>query len=230
MPTRQLALALVLMGFPASAQAQNSKAEEPIDEIIVEGQRQGGDRAMDAFFRGDFETAEIEFERNYRIIKRGRTDIEFAARDSVTNQVNEIGLQSVSGGSQNSPGQIQSGFDATTVPNSLAPSSGAPGDEKVYSGRDLGFQLYMAGLSELQQSKVAEAKDSFKRALTLNRRLYDGRMRLGLIHLGEGDVEAARKQSRILDAMEADCEDLCERHEELRDAAAMLRRFVQRSG
>ena len=224
-----LAAAVAAAGS-AHAQTNNS----PQDEIIVEGQRfKGGDRAMDAFMSGDFETAEIEFERNFRILKRERTDIDFASDTSYTADIDRIGNQTVIAGNQGTPGVSQ---DATTTSFGGAPQSlrsRDSGDDVVTSGRDPGFQMYMAGLSELQQGKVLEAEKSFKRAITLNRTLYDGRMRYALIRLGQGDRDEAREHLDYLDLQSRKCEKRakgCDRVDELNEARATLRQIMSGTG
>ena len=209
------------------AMAQTSEPEaEPIDEIIVEGQRfRGGDRAMDAFFNGDFETAEIEFKRNIRIIKRGRTQIEAASSNAISDNLNQIGGQTVSAGSQATAGQVLNGFSGSTVPVDIR--AGRSGDV-VSSGSDMGFQHYMAGLSQLQLGKVDDAEDSFRSAVHHNDTLYDARMRLALIRLGQGDVDFARNQHADLARKLERCGGRCVRPEELQEAEAALRQFLAR--
>ena len=223
--TIRLLFTLAVALAPATALAQTNTVE---DEIIVQGTKRGGDPAMDAFFAGDFETAEIEFEKNFRIIKRERTDIERASEFADTRELADIGSTNVSAGGQGG-GVVGGGTDlSSVVPNSVAGNRPRDGDPNVvYSGRDLGFQKYMAGLSELQQGKVVEAEKSFESAVALNKTLYDGRMRLGLIRLGTGDREGARKQLGILNRQANACGDSCERREELMESRALLERLLE---
>ena len=223
-----LALATTLAATPALGPAAMAQTNTTEDEIIVQGTKRGGDPAMDAFFAGDFETAEIEFEKNFLIIKRERTDIERASEFADTRELADIGSTTVSGGGQGG-GIVDGGTDlSSVVPNSIAGSRPRSDDPNVvYSGRDLGFQKYMAGLSELQQGKVVEAEKSFKSAVALNKTLYDGRMRLGLIRLGRGDREGAKKQLGILNGQANKCGDDCERREELMESRALLEELLE---
>lgn len=215
-----IVVAGAFLSLPALAQTETAQ-DAPIDEIIVEGKRyKGGDRAMDAFFAGDFETAEIEFKRNIRILKRGRTQIEAASIDATSQDLNQIGSQTVTAGSQSAAGQIADGFTASTAPTDIR---GGQSGQVVTSGTDTGFQHYMIGLSQLQLGKVLEAEDSFKSAIHHNSTLHDARMRLALIRLGKGDVDYARKQLAKLEKMSAKCKDRCTHRKELADSEALLR-------
>ena len=220
------ALSIALAASPALAQTNTVE-----DEVISRGVKRGGDPAMDAFFRGDFETAEIEFEKNFRIIKRGRTAIEQAGLTAQTGILNEIGSQTVTAGSQSAGGEIQGGNDLSGfAPNSISGNRTSDDPNVVMSGRDPGFQLYMAGLSELQQGKVEEAEKSFRRAMVLNKRLYDGRMRLALIRLGQGDRKYAEKQLKTLERQAESCKGYCDREEELMEARNTLRDLLASTG
>jgi hypothetical protein len=62
---------------------ENPDAETVItDEVIANGTRVTGQHdGMDAFFNGDFETAEIEFEREFKGLRRFERARESAAED-----------------------------------------------------------------------------------------------------------------------------------------------------
>ena len=225
---RAVALLSAFATVLTPAVAQTNTAE---DEIIVQGTKRGGDRAMDAFFAGDFETAEIEFERNFKIIKRGRTDIERASEFAATREIADVGSTNVTAGGREGGAGVRGGTDLSgVVPNSVRGSRGGRDENVVFSGRDLGFQKYMAGLSELQQGKVVEAEEGFESAVALNRTLYDGRMRLGLIRLGRGDREGAVKQLGILNGQANRCGEDCERRDELMESRALLEQLIEKTG
>ena len=224
-----LAFATAFAATPAIGPAAMAQTNTVDDEIIVQGTKRGGDPAMDAFFAGDFETAEIEFEKNFRIIKRERSDIERASEFADTREVADLGATNVTAGGRDGGAGVTAGTDLSgVVPNSIAGSRPRDGDPNVvYSGRDLGFQKYMAGLSELQQGKVVEAEKSFESAVALNKTLYDGRMRLGLIRLGMGDRKGAKKQLGILNGQANKCGDDCERRDELMESRALLEQLLE---
>jgi len=53
--------------FSPLSYAQSAVVE---DEVVATGTLRGADPAMGAFFSGDYATAEVEFEKNFRRIKR----------------------------------------------------------------------------------------------------------------------------------------------------------------
>jgi TolA-binding protein len=211
----------ILLGFafcfPLAAVAQDQPIAES-DEIIVEGQRlQGGDAAMSAFLKGDFVTAEIEFEKNFIALRRDRESLVRFGQDvsNATLQGDASLLTDTSGDAPNS-----TDVSAGPRPNITARQAGGP--RLATSGRDLGTQLYMAGLSELQQGKVVEAERSFKRAVGFNDRLYDARMRWALLKLNStGDLEFAQRQLKLLQRSSDRCKN-CDQREELEMAVSTL--------
>ncbi|MEL7232767.1 MAG: tetratricopeptide repeat protein [Pseudomonadota bacterium] len=226
-----LALSACLL-MPITAIAQNA---EPIeDEIIVEGERRGADPAMDAWLKGDYVTAEIEFEKNFSVLKKGQTRLRSAIEqnvsDAVGGQLNEL-ANTGSGANAASAEASQTAF------NSVAPITTnqrfKPEDENlISSGTDLGGQLYMAGLSELKQGKIDEAKESLKRALFYNETLHDARYRLGLIALGTGERDVAEEQLEKLETAWDRCKAACKNRgddEILETGVTQLRAFLGRA-
>lgn len=208
----------VYLAATLSVAAQTPESE-PFDEIIVEGQIQGGDDAMSAFLAGDYETAEIEFEKNYDRIRFGRGRLENSlhslssqARSNQASGLGEVGSNGQGAAVQTPDSAIRSSIIGT----------GSNTDSELYSGDDLGFQLYMAGLSELQLGKLDEAEDSFERALKRNGRLYDARMRLALLRLQNGDTEYARDQYAVIAKAKSRCGKHCRRLEEITIAEETL--------
>ena len=229
------AAALFAMPYAASAQdAADAPVEEIEDVVIVEGVRRGGDPAMDAWYRGDFKQAEIEFEKNFSRLKQGvrlkQTQIEQNASDALQTQI----LSGANTGSAGSQEGADAGLGADAQSASLVYTNQRfrPGDQDpniVRSGTDLGAQLYMAGLSELKLGKFSEAKESFERALFYNDTLHDARLRLGLLALQDNDADEARKQLRRLEARLKSCHSACERYgdrEILENGVAQLKQFL----
>ena len=238
MKTLLLSLLAATLVAPA-AFAQDADPDAPAvieDEVIVEGVRRGADDAMAAWLRGDYATAEIEFEKNFSRLKRfesiRRSAIEQNASDAIGGEIN-LGAGTGSGASAQ-------GADAGGEPagTSLVYTNQRfkPGDDDpnlISSGNDLGGQLYMAGMSELQLGKYAEAKESFERALFFNETLHDARLRLGLLAVQEGDMKEANKQLAKLEKGLRGCKSRCERfgdREILENGIAQLKQFTSKQG
>lgn len=198
---------------PATAQ---SVVEE--DEIIIQGnKRRGpGDPAMNAFDAGDYATAEIEFEKNYKCARRAERSLENAAqsaRNGTTNNEIGNGAPEIGGGGSSSAGSSTSASSSAVAENQ---------DRKLKKRcEDKGFQLYMVGLSQLQLNKFAEAKVSFYRAVKFNKTLYDAHFRIGLLELRYGDIPKAEKQLTILQKKLKRCKK-CEERPELEEAVMIL--------
>ena len=238
--TRTLTLAAALSAFTlatayaAQAQVQTQTDDSPVEDVVIaEGVARGGDPAMDAFLRGDYVTAEIEFEKNFSRLKRieglRTAAIQDSVRDAFSAQVNE-GANTGTAGGQNEAGSAQTADVYSTSAPVYINKRDRPGDDGlVRSGTDLGAQLYMAGLSELNQGKLDEAVLSFERALKRNKTLHDARLRLGLISIALGEPEQARKHlARMQEELEgchARCESLGDR-EILENGISELKRFL----
>lgn len=199
-------LSVAIIPFLATPIFAQTATSEP-DEIVSEGTIRGGDPAMGAFFSGDFETAEIEFKKNFRKLKRADMVLDNSAAATRGNAVfsdvragtPQVGAQ---GGAISGPGKTQINFSGLNL------KERREGDG-VLSGKDPGFQLYMIGLSQIQLKKYDEAKVSFKRALSLNKGLYDAHMRLGVLYLRDGQTKEARKQYKKLNKLNDRCKNTC---------------------
>lgn len=202
-----LTFGLGLLGPSAFAQ-ETAPAE---DEIIVEGQVRGGDPAMAAFLAGDFETAEIEFERNFRNINR----IEFLREtffDSARLEAAAaapIGANSMGSTLQSTSVQSDPGLSSLLIGQRRQKERKADGI--MLSGTDKGYQLYMMGLSQIQLGKYEEARENMARALRLNRTLHDARVRLALLDWEmTGSPETAQEQlGKLEDALKS-CRTRCD--------------------
>lgn len=191
------------------------------DEVIVTGTIRGGDPAMGAFFSGDYETAKVEFEKNFRRIKRDEMQMQNNARAASNNT---FGSELIAGpGTTSASGGTSDVQNESVSPNlsALAGRARRTG-EGVTSGTDLGFQIYMVGMSQLQLKEYDPAKDSFRQALGLNKSLYDARLRLGLLELRDGNIEGAQKQMTGLRKSVKRCRNVCSEKVELLDAEAVL--------
>lgn len=212
-PVTLVAAALLLQG----AAAQDTvPSDEVVDEIIVRGGKINP--ALAAFEAGDYATAEIEFTKNARCARRVERN-QAAALDQLRS--NQIGQNvraggASSGGSQAAAQSGQAGQGGATSPTFQASATRADVAEEAVSVSTCGnrsYQVYMAGLSQLQLGKIAEAKDSFAQAVALNKNLYDAHYRLGLIGLLEGDEKKARKHLKRMRTIGRRCRDCSDRRE-----------------
>ena len=189
---------------------------------------------MSAWLKGDYVTAEIEFEKNFSILKRGQTRqrsaIEQNVSDAVGAQLNSL-ANTDSGASAGSADAGQTAFN-TGAPITTNQRFKPEDENLISSGRDLGGQLYMAGLSELKQGKIDEAKISLERALFYNETLHDARYRLGLIALGSGERSVAEEQLDRLETALERCKAACRTRgddEILETGVTQLRAFLGRA-
>ena len=219
---RKLMPAAVVLAAQAAAFAQEAgdapapQEEEVVDEIIVRGGRINP--AMEAFRAGDYARAEIEFERNAMCalrVERNRLAAIDQIQSNQTTQALQSGASSNGGSSAGAaqaapPPPPNSGFQAPATRAAEAEDEVDPG-----TCTNRGFQVYMAGLSQLQLGRTDEAKRSFERATTYNKNLYDGHYRLGLIALLEENPKGARRQLKTLRRLAKRCRRDCDAREEI---------------
>jgi len=218
------------------------EVEEYIDEIIVEGMRSWeGHDGMDAFSAGDYETAEIEFEQEFKSLRRRDSARENAAlsADIGFDRAQSIGDASVGGQSSGGPGGSSAAFSQTGGTPDLGIEGGfsskrSKGRNILNDGNlnyeDFAFTKYMSGLSELQLGKYEEAKDSFKRSLSFNGRNYDARMRLGLLHIVQRNLDKAADQLEALEKLRIKCEKKsCNDYQEILESSKILANSITKA-
>ena len=208
-----LALMMAAAAFPAYAQQvgtpENQNQADIPDEVIATARKQT-DPAMSAFLSGDFETAEIEFDRNafcaLRVTRNFRAGLDSARNDSIQSEVagNSNIAPQPSGG--------QGGANVPTTPSSVVPTStfNSSDFEKSKSAKNRtcenrGFQIYMKGLSQLELGKTAEAKKTLSQATKVHRTLYDAHFKLSLLEYQEGNLDKAKKELKKLRKISARC-------------------------
>lgn len=225
MPSQIILASLLLISTSVFAQtptASDTINDVPeVDEIIAYG-KQGGEvhDGLKSFFDGDFEQAEIEFEREFKSLKRGESTKENAAIDSALAYDRAVATAGATG---STAGNSSIGGSVSIEVNrgSVASNSGVSGGLKttretgrgvltdgVVTYEDFAFSKYMSGLSEIQLGKYEEAKKSFKQSLRYYEKNYDARMRLGLINIKENDFKEAAKQLKKLNKMRQKCDKL----------------------
>jgi hypothetical protein len=197
---------------PASLGVSTVPQDEDQPVVTIEGWRR--DRALDAFMRGDFATAEVEFRKNLGCIRR-------------------IALQQESGFKQGLVDVDRSFYP----PNGLAAAPGIHNlpmrpdqiAERTCHSRE--WQLYMIGLSQIQLGRFADAKKSLYSVTQMSKEqlLYDAHYRVGLLELLEGDVESANRRLTHLTSMNRRCQaqgDRCEVGADLEAATSYLAHAV----
>lgn len=227
---------------PADGMIQES--ETIVDEVIVDGKRTGSShKGLDAFYRGDYVTAEIEFEREFKSLRRGRSALDnaaFSADIAADNAaaIGQVGAASP-GGSNN--GNASGGFGntsnglsssaslSTTFLNRRSENRTVLDDGKI-TFDDFAMTRYMAGLSEIKLGKYDEALTSMKSSLTYDKGNYDARMRLGMLYLMQRDYDRAADQLETLDKMRRRCDKIaCDEQQAIRDAAFTLAQEITKS-
>jgi hypothetical protein len=182
-------LAMALAAPVVSAQedpAAESVAVQQEDPVVyVEAWRR--DRALDAFLRGDFATAEVEFRKNEQCIRRVELQIDGAIRQGLVEQDRTTGPQGNGPGIHNLP---------------LRPEQIR---ERTCHSKQ--WQLYMIGLSQIQLGRFEDAKKSLYSVTRMSKEdlLFDAHFRVGLLELLEGDIEKADRRLSHLAGMQRSC-------------------------
>ncbi len=234
-------LLLATLAFAQTPELEPDSQNMSEDEVIAYGsQILGEHEGIDAFFRGDFETAEIEFENEFKSLRRFESAKENSARDA------EIGIersQQLADASSNLSSSVNSRGGGIPIQSSGASLSTNPGLTSNFINRrsegrtvltdgrvtyeDYAFASYMTGLSEIQLGKYDEAKASFKTSLFHDEKNYDARMRLGLLHLRERDFGTAADQLEKLNKLRRKCEKRsCKDMAAIREATLTLAQQV----
>ncbi|NNU15475.1 tetratricopeptide repeat protein [Parvularcula sp. ZS-1/3] len=213
---------MMAASFPASAQDNEEAADqaeaEADDTIVIEVPIQR-DNAMDAFRRGDYAKAEVEFNLNARCALRREREQEAAfenarrdaARGETQSQSQSTTPSGASGPGQGGSSNQGASSGGSSVPNNVR-DEGEESKERTCENR--GFQLYMKGLSQLQLGKTEDAKKNFQTAISLDPMLYDAHYKLGLIALLEGDEGTAKRRLRSIKTVLRRCRK-CEAKDEI---------------
>lgn len=197
---------LIASSISTAAIAQDELKDEEqrvLEAVVVTGVQ--NDDAMAAFRAGEYDVAEVGFLKNARCALRRERNLS-AAIDSAR--------------FANSQPSIDS-----TSPNGLAqtPDNLPQRTERTCAHR--GFQVYMAGLSQIQLGRPEEAKESFKKATALSKILYDAHYKLALIALLDGDQKTAKRQLKKIDGILNRCY-ACPARQEILDRQAHLRKAL----
>jgi TolA-binding protein len=166
---------------PTSTEAP---AQQDVETISIEGR--AGDAALQAFSSGNFELAEIKFKDNVRCALRAERAREAFATDMRNSQL-----------TQSLTGDITANTPNIGVNSSSAMASSKSGQDqgplRTLTCDNRGYQVYMVGMSQLQQGKSEDAEASFESAIRLNKHLHDAMYRLALMKLLRNDEEGAQE-------------------------------------
>lgn len=216
--------------------APNSNAQTIEEDVVIAIGRksQSGLKAMQAFNAGDFETAEIEFERHFDALQRTQRATKRAARvgsnASLTSQIiSGPGEVSAGGaGASQDAGAVFSVNTPTAASNAAVQNNtlrNASRSDQNADYEDFAFARYMTALSQIQLGKFTEAKLSLRESVDHNYRNYDAQMRLGLLELRDGEVLEARDRLIRIDKMRKTCGG-CEDKAAISEAAVTLARAL----
>jgi tetratricopeptide (TPR) repeat protein len=214
---KHLVFAIAAFGLvfssPAFAQqsnnAEDAQSAEVPDEVIATARKQT-DPAMSAFLAGDYETAEIEFDKNafcaLRVERNFRSGVESARDESIRSTLagNSNTQAQPTGGPGAGAGAGISSAPSNVVINGIN-SSDFQTSNKRRTCENRGFQIYMKGLSQLELGKTAEAKQTLAQATKVHRYLYDAHFKLSLLEYQSGNLEDAKKELKKLKKIAARC-------------------------
>lgn len=190
-----------------AAMAQDGPEDEDqrvLDAVVVTGVQ--NDDAMAAFRAGDYDAAEIGFLKNARCALRRERNLS-ASIDSARLSNSQPNIDpAISNGTSQTPGNLPQRTERTCAHR--------------------GFQVYMAGLSQIQLGRSEEAKESFQKATALSKILYDAHYKLALIALLDGDQKAAKRQLKRIESILNRCY-ACPARQEILDRQAHLRKALK---
>ncbi|MEL6859538.1 MAG: tetratricopeptide repeat protein [Pseudomonadota bacterium] len=196
---------------------ETASDERVLDTIEVTAIQQ--DAAMAAFQSGDFETAEVEFLDNAMCALRRERNLTASVENA---QISTARAESFSDAVANNSGASTQGAGAGAAPQGagvgIASVSGISANnvQTTYDRtcEKRGYQLYFAGLSQIQLGKTEEALRSFERATAASRILYDAHYKIGLIQILNGKPDRAKPQLRAIEGILKRCRN-CEAKQEI---------------
>ena len=206
-----IGILVVSLSFYSYAQdtAETKGEQETSDKIErIEVTAVYGDAALQAFNSGNFELAEVEFKKNAKCALRAERNKRAGIDGLINSQIdqNMLANQTASNSSQYS--QSSSGNISASSISQSARSNEDPNEvlrKSTCSNR--GFQLYMAGMSQIQLGRPDEAEKNFNTAVVLNKNLYDAHHRLALMKLLREDVDGAKDELASIKNMLKRCYD-----------------------
>lgn len=238
-----LFLLCILMCWP-SAYAQSNEAENQNEADIQEKTTQAPqsdnievigvtgsnlDSAMRAFKSGDFAVAEIEFKKNALCALRVERNKE-AFVTGLQNSSIDSALQT-SASVQNNPNSDSNGGANPSASGALSGIGGRSSNQeerpviRERSCDNRAYQLYMAGLSQIQLGRVDEAEKNLKTAAFLNTDIYDAHYRIALFELLRDDKKSAKKRLSKIKAALKRCKK-CEAKPDIEGQIVFLQKAI----
>lgn len=205
-----LGLAMTGQAFAQLADSQNSIQNADVPDEVIATARKQTDPAMSAFLSGDYETAEIEFDKNafcaLRVERNFRSGVESARDESIRSTLagNSNTQAQPTGGPGAGGGAGVASAPTNVIVNGIN-SSDFQTSNKRRTCEDRGFQIYMKGLSQLELGKMAEAKKTLAQATQVHRHLYDAHFKLSLLEYQDGNLEDAKKELKKLKKIAQRC-------------------------
>lgn len=209
--------AIIGLAFSPQVYAQQAGDDENTadtnvpDEVIATATKQT-DPAMSAFLAGDYETAEIEFDKNafcaLRVERNFRAGVENARDQSIRSDLaGNINTPAQPTGGPGAGAGVGLAASANTTPVQVngVNSADFQTNNKRRTCENRGFQIYMKGLSQIELGKTAEAKKSLTQATKIHRTLYDAHFKISLLEYQQGNLDEAKKELKKLQKIAARC-------------------------
>ncbi len=213
--------ALCVAGLTQTAMSQDAdpapaeEEEQILDTVTVTGEQ--NDDAMAAFRAGDFATAEVAFLDNamcaLRLERNQIASIENIQTNQTRSDIADAAQASSASGATAGSATAGNTSAAPTLNSVSSSSSYDDNQRRERSCENRGFQMYMAGLSQIQLGKTNDALENFERATVMSKTLYDAHYKIGLIKLLQGDNNAAEKQLAKVEGILKRCLDCNVRQE-----------------
>ncbi len=221
-------VASVVFSGPLFAKNQDDSEvntnDEDIENITVTAR--AGDAAMQAFNAGNFELAEIKFKENERCalrVERNRQAFVEGVRESqISQEVNGGGVNTGSSMTDSNAARVEGNSSMNAIAAKTQKS-----EDKIRENtcENRAFQIYMAGMSQLQLGRADDAEASFERAISLSQIQYDAHYRLGLMKLLRQDRSGAEAHLDALNNILKRCYD-CEARDEIVRISDFLQKAV----
>lgn len=205
-----LGFALNGAAFAQQAGPQDNVQNADVPDEVIATARKQTDPAMSAFLAGDYETAEIEFDKNafcaLRVERNFRSGVEAARDESIRSTLaGNANTQAQPTGGPGAGAGVGVGAAPTNAVVNGVNSSDFQKSNKRRTCENRGFQIYMKGLSQLELGMTAEAKKTLSQATQVHRYLYDAHFKLSLLEYQEGNMEDAQKELKKLKKIAARC-------------------------
>ena len=203
---------------------QTNNNDEDIENITVTAR--AGDAAMQAFNAGNFELAEIKFKENERCalrVERNRQAFIEGVRESqISQEVNGGGVNTGSSMTDSNAARVEGNSSMNAI---AAKTQKAEDKVRENTCENRAFQIYMAGMSQLQLGRAEDAEASFERAVALSQIQYDAHYRLALMKLLRQDKSGAEGHLEAINSILKRCYN-CDAREEIVRISDFLQKAV----